>query len=753
MRHLPILLALACAANPEGSEPDPDDPTDTSEPEPEPAFDCAPDQAALLDGVARIEPGAALPSRLVVHGEGACPIVADTDGRVLVASARRGAGRVAVASHESLLTSGAADAGALVGNLATWAGGDAPRIGVDPGYGGLVPVLGALGLDARVATSGELADLDLWFTTAYPDRPEAERDAILAWVDAGGGLVVGGHAWWWAYERGADGPTTALGHPGNRLLDGTGLTISPEMTAQAPIGVAAPGVLRHAARALDAAEDHLAGRAPLALDDQRTAADTVGFTARNLPLVPGPWLTRLRALLDGSPAAVPTRQAPIDAAGAPIDALVVTIATVLGNGLGPDALFAIPAAFPGPVAEGAARGPVRSRILASYGGMDGDYAYAGAGSPVWRSTGAYAAPGEVVTVTVPAAWVGRGLSVQIGAHTDTLWHLESWRRHPAITRSVPIDAAEIRVGSGFGGPVYVRVPAGLDLGPGEVTVDGAVAMPRFVLGETDPTAFRAAVAAAAAPLTEIEGPSLIFTVPTADVPRNLDAAAYASFWEEIQAVNAWLAAIPARPRPERIAMDVQISAGWMHSGYPLMAYDHGPALLDLARLRAEGDWGAFHELGHNHQFGPANLPGTTECTVNLWSVIAMEEVVGRDRGLAHEALRPSDRAARIDAYLRGGRDFGADWNVWTCLETWLQIQETYGWEPFRAVNEAHRALPRGSRPGTDADRVADHVRRYSRETGRDLTPFHAAWGFPLSDGLRAELADLPPWADHPLAGR
>ena len=78
------------------------------------------------------------------------------------------------------------------------------------------------------------------------------------------------------------------------------------------------------------------------------------------------------------------------------------------------------------------------------------------------------------------------------------------------------------------------------------------------------------------------------------------------------------------PRIERAVFDIQISAGWMHSGYPFMAHlASADDAVDLDHLQSEGDWGMFHELGHNHQWNPSRLPGTTEATCNLASVYLM----------------------------------------------------------------------------------------------------------------------------------
>ena len=44
----------------------------------------------------------------------------------------------------------------------------------------------------------------------------------------------------------------------------------------------------------------------------------------------------------------------------------------------------------------------------------------------WHTTGLYAAPGEVVVVTVPEPWRNRGLKVRISGHTDRMSGVSPW---------------------------------------------------------------------------------------------------------------------------------------------------------------------------------------------------------------------------------------------------------------------------------------------------------------------------------------
>ena len=80
--------------------------------------------------------------------------------------------------------------------------------------------------------------------------------------------------------------------------------------------------------------------------------------------------------------------------------------------------------------------------------------------PGWHSLGLYAAPGETVSVTVPKTAIALNLVVQIGSHTDQLWHLDSWERIPQMVRRFPITEVHTTAASSLGGLIYIDVPDG-----------------------------------------------------------------------------------------------------------------------------------------------------------------------------------------------------------------------------------------------------------------------------------------------------
>ena len=305
---------------------------------------------------------------------------------------------------------------------------------------------------------------------------------------------------------------------------------------------------------------------------------------------------------------------------------------------------------------------------------------------------------------------------------------------------------EMTVPSGFGGPIVLRVPAGLGLGT-SVTLSGVQAAPHYIHGSSDWE-------------TELSKPGRWATLQTSDVVLSLpsdslsqvsDPIALMDFWQSVADTAADLDGTERnRPRAEQYVFDRQISAGWMHSGYPLMAHlESVESALSLESLTTVGDWGFFHELGHNHQHVDWILPGTTETTCNLWSVYLMEQLVSIETA-GHPALTPEERSTRMQDYLANGANID-DWSVWVALETYLQLQEAFGWEFYTEIFTRYRALSESQRPDTDAERFDRWAQLSSEISGVNLVPFYQAWGWTLSQSVIDELSSLPAWDANPMA--
>jgi len=726
---------------------------DTPRTLPECVFDEREDYRAITDGTSTILSGNSLPDSLVLYGPTAFVVALDEQTHPFMAAARVGEGKLFHIAHESHLRfDGPGGSHRLMFNLLEWMTEGDPEavIGVEQGLNLDVEPVTTFGYTVRNVARGAFDGLSVYIGTTYDAFDDAQVDAYETFLNEGGGVITGGHAWWWAQNN--DG-LAATHFPGNAILNLGGIVLTGWGDIQAEtdeITEDSPGSLHNALYAFAAMVRHNAG---VALEDEAlsTATYTISRAVRALPL-DGAFFNSARGLLDDAVPIVPTGAEPLIPANQPVAGTLAELEIRLALDAPAEAIRTSAAAadYPGSVPADAPRMTSMIAIDGTYAGRDARYAFSNPRSPVWRSTGRYAAPGEIITVTTPEAAVGAGLEIQIGCHTDTLFDSDEWRRMPRLVNQRAIDAAETTIANGFGGPIYIRVPIGAALGEVTLEIAGSVEMPRYVHGTTDLADWRDGLRNAPAPWAEIEGRRMIITLPSTAIRDLMDPGAVATLWDTVLDGSADFNGTPhERARAERFVVDRQIGGGWMHSGYPLMAHlESIDEFLDVEAVRARGAWGPFHEIGHNHQWIEWVLPGTTESSVNLWSVYISETLFGIDRGVAHEALAPAARAQRMADYLAGGARF-ENWSVWTALETYLQLQEAFGWAPFTALFREYHGLQPGTFPD-EQTKIDQWVIRSSRAFERNLGPFYAAWGLPISAAARDAAAELPPWEEDPM---
>lgn len=716
------------------------------------ADDADRDRASLIEGVHTIAaPGA--PGTIAVDAPTATVIVAGKgDGGAdvpVVASGHLGRGRIVAFAHDGYLGghvrgTGAGDTDRLLLNAVKWAAGGRarPRVGLVDGRA-LRAMLEGDGIDAApAALDASVAGYDVVVLT--PFRVTPEQSALLRkYVSAGGGLIVAATGWGWQQLNG-NRPMPEF--PGNRLLAGTGLAwtdgFAGKTTSEGYAVRPQIAPMTNVATALRAIE----GRRDIKADDVACALANIRLALRSIP-DDDPLRAAVQSRLGrvARTDLVPSRKRPVRANDGR-RRLAVGLEAILAHNTPVSKLRAAAAAreFPGAVPSGTPRVertiPIDTAV------------------PGWHTLGLYAAPGASIRVEVPGSAAKLGLSVQIGSHTDELWHLNAWERAPQLVRRFPIRQARTEAASAFGGTIYIDVPERTPSRRIEVKVAGAVASPRFRLGITSRTEWKKA-RQLAAPWAELEGHNVIFTVPSASIRSLDDPEALVTLWDRIVAAQDAAVSLPRRTRPERIVADVQISAGYMHSGYPIMVPidDSLRTALSLARLRREGSWGHFHELGHNHQSGEWTFDGTGEVTNNVLVLYVFDRVLGLPFDSGHEAIRDRKaRADRIRAHIAAGAPF-AKWKAdpFLALMMYIQLYEGFGWKPFEAVFAEYRRLPDRERPHSDDAKRDQWLVRFSRACGRNLGPFFQAWGVPTSETGRAEIANLPDWmpAGFPSIGR
>uniref|UniRef100_A0A8B9GNI2 Peptidase M60 domain-containing protein n=1 Tax=Astyanax mexicanus TaxID=7994 RepID=A0A8B9GNI2_ASTMX len=693
----------------------------------------------LLQGVSEFDIECdAVASQILVQSPSAFSIGSTPDGKAFLAGGYYGQGRVIVASHESYL--GHESLSTFMVNAVHWL--DQRRngvIGVLPELKSICSLLSKSGLQCRITELQK--DLSVFVCTSYSD---AQCEEIQDFVAAGGGLLIGGHAWWWAHCN--PGRNVKTDCPGNRILDKMGICLS-DKTVKAG-KYKAPEVnqdlltssgLYHFQDMLQRLSGHVLQNQKLGDYElqflKKFGRDCISYLhmqAHDSDMYKSV-VERLKDLVSaGFPQVSPER--PVKS---PMDCLLLLVGTEL---------FRVCRFSNAPLLYKTVDAPnlpsvSNARVWISITTSDKEE---------WISTGLYLSPGMKTNITVPRTITGKGWQVQIGCQTDDLCDADELKRAQNVCERFRLEKESVEVCNLWGGLIYLIAPPRSSVQNVEVVVQRAVKAPYYKSGQTSVSDWVSQIRKAPAPWAELEFENLIMTMPS-DVIRHLDHPDHvATLWNSIMRSVADLAAKPALfPRKERFVADVQILAGFMHSGYPIMM--HTVSAPDLVNPYVSGKsdfWGPVHELGHNQQHSDWEFPPyTTECTCNLWSVYVHEVVLGVKKADAHGQMTPQRRQNRIKKYIEGGRNL-KDWTVWTALETYMQLQEEFGWDAFKKVFAAYHDMT--GVPQDNKGKMNLYAETFSKVVNRNLTPFFKAWGWPIQPSTEEQLCSLPEWRDHPL---
>lgn len=700
------------------------------------------ERAKLLEGVQTL-PKAGAPGPIAVWGRLAFPLLAAADGNgteaAVATAAGQGRGRILLLGHNSYLEGGAGgDHAKLLANAVRWVSKkDKPRVGL---YGVNAeafykPLAARLEKLQGPLAAGKLSGIEVLVLNAQGVTSTEEAAVLHRWIEAGGGLIAGMTGW--AFAQTSRGGDLAADHGLNQALASAGLAFTDQggfntvNTFQARRQLPE---LMHAGAAVAALEGKKTAL-PAGAASQAAAAIQLALAAQ--PPGNDAFQSVVLKALGGSggKSAIPTPERPLAEAGQSAERIRLGVEMRVLRLSAPEATAAHPAheAFPG-------KAPAAPRVERTV--------TVNASVPGWTSTGLYAAAGEVIRVTVPSDRAGRGFAVRIGCHSDSLYHLDRWLRAPEICKSVPLRGAETRLASAFGGLIYVEVPTGdKTQGTFNAVIQGALEAPRFVLGEHSDAQWRDRLRQLPAPWAEFECDKIILSCPTEVARAVNNPTELMEFWRKVvEAQDEITNQAAERKRPERIVADVQISAGYMHSGYPIMIPVSAAAeMVTFSRLKFPG-WGFYHEIGHNHQRPHFTFAGTGEVTNNVIGMWCYEAVLGKDWLIGHSNISAEARREHLQK-IRAASDKWAVWksDPFLALTTYIQLVQAFGWDSWRRYLHSFADPSFGPQPADDAQRRDQFLVRYSKITGRNLGPFFEFWGIPVSPAAKQAVAGLEGW--------
>ncbi|XP_043823469.1 TRPM8 channel-associated factor 2-like [Dromiciops gliroides] len=697
--------------------------------------DISEDQRQLLDGIIVMEiKDCGVPSNLLVHGPLAFPLALNDHLSCTVAGARYGQGRVIVLSHEGLLFSPKFHQFLI--NAIRWLKGDQRgKIGVTSECERLFHRLTRDGMNCSLENH-LTTDLSVYCCTIYNDSQAKQR---LEFVAEGGGLLIGGQSWSWFYNN--PNKCVLTDFASNHLLNSFGISMLGEHLRNGtyyPTGLRSYHFRLAMVQFLEMVKNKT-GKLPWKWQE-KLIKDYSAFLL--LSTGKTPIYDSIHQILKK---VIKTTQLPVVNSKNPLfkdssDRILLHVASELAC-VKPD--------FASEIYRLGYRSSIPC-LCAPASSMNMEMDLSSQSGNIWKSTGLYLHPGCTLNITIPHSACSSNVKVQIGCHSDNLNGHDKTIRAPVVIYQHFLNKPNNSISSLWGGLVYIIVPNGCSLGNTSITFTGAVPAPYFVLGKTSVEEWKNSIRHHPVPWGELQADSVILTVPAENLQRLENPEPLLRLWNEITEAIARLGgkANPF-PRHERIVTDVQISQGWMHSGYPIMGHlDIVNALLSEHNIRKYGLWGPLHEMGHNQQRNDLEFPPhTTEATCNIWTVYVHETVLNISRNDTHPALRPKERQNRLKDYQTKGASLSR-WYGWTALETYLQLQEAFGWESLTEVFKTFQHM--SGVPKDNESKMNMWVTKFSEQVQKNLAPFFKAWGWPVHKEVANAVSYLPEWKENPM---
>ena len=394
------------------------------------------------------------------------------------------------------------------------------------------------------------------------------------------------------------------------------------------------------------------------------------------------------------------------------------------------------------------------------------------------STGYYAAPGELIKIEVPQGI--EGLTVQIGGHTDNLAGKYPLLRDPVIYMRQRLYAGANFVRNLYGGTIYIRADRAYTA-PVEFTITNACVSPDFVLGQTSDAEWVAKVRASHVPWLELRTKRVVFLIPRDRVIKSFTSVepftnptAVLTRWNDVFDLdyNGWMGlsddAEDERDRSPQGAwrgvLDIQLTAGYGHSGFPFVGLNDEEWFKGMTSLNAistsQGMWGSYHEFGHNCQQGSVWSWSTLGETTNNLFNFKVANRIGADYKVLHPAVTSGFPQAIAYASTTGAaKNFDADAAMndpFKRMTPFIQIFELYGYDAMTHLYREARHAPRLN--PSDITKQNWVLEKLSEYTKTNLSPFFDAWGINYSPAVGKNLKVMYPrltkkiWTYNPLTG-
>jgi hypothetical protein len=393
---------------------------------------------------------------------------------------------------------------------------------------------------------------------------------------------------------------------------------------------------------------------------------------------------------------------------------------------------------------------------------------------VKRPTGYYAAPGEIISISIPSGLVNEGLVAMIGAHDSDHSTLTHTNRYVRISKDFPLDAETVNIVSPFGGSLYIKSLEGKDLGWFEITIDGAVKSPYFSFRTDRVTPleqWQSELAEENVLWVDIESDKYMMTLPLNHVKDLTDPTELMQNWNSIMDGFNYVGGRPSeRTRSEYFLVDSRLPSDAFGTGYPQVIGDNnapygflGSTELYPTQILNPNFWKSgfsitLHEMGHGALH--PTLIREVESIVHLNAVYIYNQQydLPLDSAFKYSAfeLLIMDEAAvdwMIADNFRNNKEMSCDptMPMLICDEVryqhrghakYIQLADLFGWEAVHGMNKFF--YDKWTASVEDLLVSSDQmIFAASEAVGYNVAPLMHFWGLQPSAELAEQLSTMP----------
>lgn len=350
-------------------------------------------------------------------------------------------------------------------------------------------------------------------------------------------------------------------------------------------------------------------------------------------------------------------------------------------------------------------------------------------------TGLYAAPGEIVTIGLPAGYHTLGLRARI-SHLRTDLSDSSFYHMPFQQVYFDLSAPNVAIASPYGGLISIEAESGENgINNTTFSFDNVVEAPYYVHGVTTDAEWNGGIRDRETPFGVLVTEKTIHVIESEAHLRALsDPERVMQIWEDmIRNIEEFYSYTTYRPL--RIHHDYQPVGGF--STFP-QSYDVGRVMLDYSELVNYGHALTHHEYGHIIDPSEMIIRNFSEASPNFGGIYA-------SRFYGPFTYRPKGAKERINRY-----EASQSADLWATaphtrhhekITPFICLADAFGWDKLIDVIAALKL----TNPASDQDKLDNWLTLYSNEVGYDLSPFFAQWQLTPSASALAAVSSLPLW--------